>query len=70
MSAEIRPCPFCGCASVGVREGSTFRWRFAQCEGCGAQSGEIRINTISHDRVKSEADASAAAIKEWNTRAQ
>jgi len=68
MSTEPKPCPFCGGNHITVQEGSTFRWVHATCGNCGAQSGEVRRNTM----VKPEAswlDARADAIEEWNKRA-
>jgi hypothetical protein len=49
--------------------GSTFRWLYAACRSCGAQSGEVRIDTLSEWREQAEDDARQRAIEEWNTRA-
>lgn len=67
---DLLPCPFCGHAEVTVHEGSTFRWRYAACDNCGAQSCEIRIQTLG-DGTKEEWEEQARidAITEWNTRA-
>ena len=35
----LKPCPFCGESNVSVIDGSTFRWRLAQCNCCGASTG-------------------------------
>lgn len=66
---QIKPCPFCGHVGVHIQEGDTFRWRVAECVGCGARAPEIRINTFEDDRKKADKDATLEAIKEWNTRA-
>ena len=64
------PCPFCGSTYIDVAEGSSFRWMVASCRGCGAQSGDVRVQTIGagtpkqwHERGKRD------AIAEWNKRA-
>lgn len=70
MSAEPKPCPFCGHVGVAVVETSTFRWRVAQCEYCGAQCGEVRVQTVGTGSPEQwEAKAREEAIAEWNTRA-
>lgn len=73
MSDELKaalPCPFCGYESVSVIEGSTFRWRLAECSNCGARSGEVRIQTLGDGtREHWEDDAKNDAIAEWNKRA-
>lgn len=63
------PCPFCGYTDVSVRPGSTFRWVSAGCNGCGAQAGEVRVDTLSQWRVQAQAEAELRAIEEWNRRA-
>ncbi len=66
---KIEPCPFCGCQNICTREGSTFRWMYAGCEDCGAQAGEIRVQTIgtgSQEEWREQARADAFA--EWNRR--
>ncbi len=69
--SDVLPCPFCGHIGVAVEQGSTFRWRVAICQECGAQSGEVRVQTIGDGNAeKWEANAIADAIKEWNTRAE
>jgi hypothetical protein len=67
---EPLPCPFCGGHEVTIVEGGSFRWRLAQCCNCGAQSGEVRVQTLG-DGTKEEWEAQAErnAIAEWNTRA-
>jgi len=62
------PCPFCGGQSVSVKEGSTFRWLYATCNECGAQAGEVRINTLSGNRGQAMREATQDAIAEWNKR--
>jgi Lar family restriction alleviation protein len=64
------PCPFCGSTAVATQEGSTFRWRFAYCMECGAQAGEIRVQTLGAGTpAEWQAKANADAIAEWNRRA-
>jgi Lar family restriction alleviation protein len=66
---ELKPCPFCGETGVSVIEGSTFRWRLAQCNHCGAQATDVRIQTLGEGTQEEwEADAHRRAIEEWNTR--
>lgn len=67
--SEILPCPFCGERSVTVHEGSTFRWRLAECDACGAMAPETRIQTLGDGAAEQwEKAAYDDAIKEWNTR--
>ena len=66
---EPLPCPFCGHVGVTHNEGSTFRWLVTECNGCGAQCGEERIDTLSTDQGAAIEQAAEAAIKTWNTRA-
>ena len=64
------PCPFCGGTEVVLREGSTFRWRMIGCTECGAQAGEVRVQTLGDGTPEEwEADAASRAIEEWNGRA-
>lgn len=65
---EPLPCPFCGHVGVTHNEGSTFRWLVTECNGCGAQCGEERIDTLSTDQGAAIEQAAEAAIKTWNTR--
>ena len=65
---EPLPCPFCGHVGVTHNEGSTFRWMTTECNGCGAQCGEERIDTLSKDQGTAIEQAKEAAIKTWNTR--
>jgi hypothetical protein len=63
------PCPFCGGSRVSVVEGGSFRWRVAQCDECGAQCGEVRIQTLgSGTKEQWEEEARGVVIKEWNSR--
>ena len=66
---EPLPCPFCGHVGLSHNEGSTFRWLSTECNGCGAQCGEERINTMTMERSAAIEQAKEAAIKAWNTRA-
>lgn len=64
------PCPFCGGTSVRTMDGSTFRWRVAYCCNCGAQAGEVRIQTLGNGtKAQWNERAEADAIEEWNKRA-
>lgn len=63
------PCPFCGSTDIAVEESDTFRWRAAKCNCCGAQAGDVRIQTSgSGTKDEWEARAVDAAITEWNKR--
>ena len=67
--SDIKPCPFCGGHSVAVVEGDTFRWRLAQCQDCGAQAPDVRIQTMGEGtREQWEAAAHRAALDAWNMR--
>ncbi len=66
MTAPL-PCPFCGHVGVSIVEPSTYRWRAAECDNCGARAGEIRW--VRYDDGSSDAVAEMNAINEWNTRA-
>ena len=66
---EPLPCPFCGHVGLSHYEGSTFRWLTTECNGCGAQCEEERINTMTMERSAAIEQAKEAAIKTWNTRA-
>jgi Fe-S-cluster containining protein len=66
---EPLPCPFCGHVGLSHNEGSTFRWLMTECNGCGAQCGEERINTMSMDRSAAIERAKESAVVSWNTRA-
>lgn len=65
---NAKPCPFCGGTDIGTTEGSTFRWWYAFCNTCVAQSGEVRINTLRQDRAAALQQAVLDAIVEWNKR--
>ena len=66
---EPLPCPFCGHVGLSHYEGLTFRWLTTECNGCGAQCGEERINTMTMERSAAIEQAKVEAIKAWNTRA-
>ena len=66
---EPLPCPFCGHVGLSHSEGSTFRWLTTECNGCGAQCGEERINTMTMERSAAIEQAKVEALKTWNTRA-
>lgn len=59
------PCPFCGCKTVSVTDGTTFRWARGECDNCGASCGEVRVNTM---QTRNEEEIRAAVIEEWNRR--
>ena len=65
---EPLPCPFCGHVGLSHHEGTTFRWLATECNGCGAQCGEERIDTLSKDHSAAIEQAKEAAITTWNTR--
>jgi hypothetical protein len=65
---ERLPCPFCGHVGVTHNEGLTFRWLTTECNGCGAQCAEERINTMTMERSAAIEQAKVEALKTWNTR--
>ena len=65
----VLPCPFCGDNKPTVFEGSTFRWRVAVCNNCGAYAPEVRHDTLAEDQKQAGIESDAAAITAWNTRA-
>lgn len=60
------PCPFCGSENVNVVEGSTSRWRVAECAECGARGPEGRW---IYNEPDPDASARARVLKVWDTRA-
>ena len=66
---SVLPCPFCGDNKPTVFEGSTFRWRVAVCNNCGAYAPEVRHDTLAEDQKQAGIESDAAAITAWNTRA-
>lgn len=67
---SAKPCPFCGEKYIILSEGSTFRWRIALCDTCGASCGEVRIQTCGPGTHKErEAHAIEDVLDEWNKRA-
>lgn len=66
MKTEPLPCPFCGHVGVNVHEAATYRWCVAECDYCGAQTGEVRRNTMRQEMDETDKEK---AIAEWNTRA-
>lgn len=69
MSA-IKNCPFCGHYDVTVYEGSTFRWRYAECDRCGAKAPEVRHDTLADDQEDATNKSTLAAIGAWNERSE
>ena len=69
MSQELKPCPFCGHVGLDFAEGSTFRWVQASCGGCGATTGETRIQTLGEgSKEEWMEEAKRDAIAAWNRR--
>ena len=66
MKTDCLPCPFCGCPTITVVEGSTFRWARGQYDNCEAACGDVRINTL---QPRNEEEIRAAVVEEWNRRA-
>ena len=65
----ILPCPFCGGLGIDIYVGSTFRLRVAGCKDCGAQCGEIRIQTMGNGTPEEwETAARIDAMRAWNDR--
>lgn len=70
MPDALKPCPFCGHVGLDFDWGSTHRWIEASCGGCGATTGDQRIQTSglgTHDEWL--AAAKRDAITAWNRRA-
>lgn len=63
-----KPCPFCGHVGITIVEGSTFRWRQAECESCGARCGEVRVRTDPGRPTDWQEHAALAVLDAWNTR--
>ena len=63
-AVELKPCPFCACKNIDFKQGSTYRWSVAYCTDCGAQSGEVRVQTTGSGPQASQDDVA----DEWNTR--
>lgn len=65
----LKPCPFCGSSTVVIHEGSTFRWMVASCSECGAQCGEVRVQTLGKGTPEQwDKQARIDAINQWNNR--
>lgn len=63
------PCPFCGLGPAFIKEGSTFRWRVMECQKCGAQCGEVRVQTMGEGTPKDwEEQVARDVTAEWNKR--
>ena len=61
------PCPFCGGTKIASYHGSSFRWRYASCNECGAQAGERRIDTLL-SRAQAIINADESLLAAWNER--
>jgi hypothetical protein len=67
----LKPCPFCGHTGLIFSEGSTFRWRIAECQECGATAGEERIQTMGDGDAEAwETNCRERLIGAWNRRAE
>lgn len=66
VGAEFLPCPFCSGTAIDVVEGTTSRWRVAECAECGARGPEERWIYTDPDP---DASARARVVTSWNTRA-
>jgi len=62
---NFEPCPFCGSNIINIAEGSTFRWKVAECQECGARCGEVRVKTLPP--LDLDGDFKRIA-EEWNKR--
>ena len=63
------PCPFCNGKNISVVEGTTFRWRHVNCDECGANGPEVRIQTVGEGTKEQwEERAIELAIVQWNLR--
>lgn len=54
LEDQLKPCPFCGCESVKLRNDERFWW--AECVGCTARGPlayNLRIATSAWNRRKS-----------------
>jgi len=61
--------PFCGGTKISTHEGSTFRWLYASCDECGAQAGEVRVQTLGNGTPEQRrATAAVDALAAWNER--
>ena len=66
---DAKPCPWCGFVGVQVREGSSFRWMYAECDGCGVNGPEIRVQTLGEGtREQWWAKGKQDALDAWNLR--
>ena len=66
---DAKPCPWCGFVGVQVREGSSFRWMYAECDGCGVNGPEIRVQTLGEGtREQWWAEGKQDALDAWNLR--
>ncbi len=59
----LLPCPFCGGTDIDLSEGSTYRWRYVGCAGCGAQ-----LEFRSDNRFAPTVDTWKDAAETWNRR--
>jgi Lar family restriction alleviation protein len=65
VNVTPKPCPFCGETSVTVEEGTTFRWRIAVCNACGAQGPEVRR---TENLAAAATESNYRAVEAWNVR--
>jgi Lar family restriction alleviation protein len=66
MTANLKPCPFCGSTQV---EAFFSSWEFyrVDCEGCGTSGPHADVTQV--DMFDREA-AEALACERWNRRAE
>ena len=61
---NTKPCPFCGSHDVKILPGSSLNFRVAECQYCGAQGPEVRIQDVPHGEHMAVLQAAA----EWSYR--
>jgi hypothetical protein len=67
MSEDIKPCPWCGCATVWI--GDARGQVFVECLGrhCGVRGPKVYAREMrGHDLAWVEAEA----LRRWNTRVE
>ena len=61
-----KACPFCGSHDIKTLPGSSLRFMVAECQQCGAQGPEVRIQEGTHEQA--ETMARLQAMAEWSYR--
>ena len=59
---STKPCPFCGSEDIKVLPGSSLRFLVAECQQCGSQGPEVRI------QEGEDVLARLQAMAEWSYR--